>query len=112
MARDSTGWRFEDGAEADSAGVTRVLDAFTPLTAQGVAFASPAQADSADFTRPDRRLILLDAADDTLAALLFDSTSTGFWVRHAGGGTIYHLLRWKVDDIAPADSTLRPSGEE
>lgn len=100
-------WSFADGTPADSAEMARLLREYRTVSAQGNAFASPAQADSAQFDRPDRRLSIVGAGSDTLATLLFDSTDTGYWVRHADGGTVYHLYAWKVDDLTPHDSTLR-----
>jgi hypothetical protein len=77
------------------------------VEAQGSAFATPAEADSADFARPDARVTLFGAEGDTLAALVFDSTAAGYWVRHAQGGTVYRMYGWKVDEILPIDTTLR-----
>jgi hypothetical protein len=107
LARADSVWGFADGTPADSAEVARLLREYGAVSAQASAFATPAQADSADFRRPDRRLTLLAAGTDTLAALVFDSTDAGYWVRHAAGGTVYRLHGWKVDDLTPHDSTLR-----
>lgn len=110
LVRADSVWSFADGGVADSAAVAGLLGEFRTISAQGSAFATPAQADSADFERPDRSLTLLKAGGDTLAALVFDSTETGYWVRHAAGGTVYRLYGWKADDLTPRDSTLRPAG--
>lgn len=110
--RDTTSWQFADGTPVDSAAVARLLEGYRSLTAQGSAFATPAQVDSADFTRPDRSVTLIDQGGDTLLGLVFDSTESGFWVRRADGGTVFELFRWKGDEIAPADSVLRVSDEE
>jgi hypothetical protein len=107
LARVDSVWGFADGTTADSAEVARLLREYGTVSAQASAFATPTQADSADFGRPDRRLTLLAAGSDTLAALVFDSTDAGYWVRHAAGGTVYRLHGWKVDDLTPHDSTLR-----
>lgn len=107
LTRDSTRWVLDDGAQADSARAVRMLGGFSSLAATGAAFATPAQVDSADFDRPDRSVTVLNDAGDTLAALVFDSTSSGFWTRARDGGTVYLLYKWKVDDIAPADSVIR-----
>jgi hypothetical protein len=107
LARADSVWGFADGTAADSAEVARLLREYRTISAQASAFATPAEADSADFRPPDRRLTLLAAGSDTLAALVFDSTDAGYWVRHAGGGTVYRLHGWKVDDLTPHDSTLR-----
>ncbi len=107
VIRGDSAWTFEDGTPADSLITRRIAESFNPLTAQGTAFATPAQVDSADFARPDRRLTLRNGLGDTLVSLLFDSTDTGYWVRHARGGTVFQLYRWKGDEITPADSLLR-----
>ncbi len=104
VQRDSV-WRYSTGAAADSAAVRRMLDQYSPLDASG--FATEQQADSADFERPDRIVTMLSQSGDTLAALVFDSTAAAFWVRMAPGGTVYRLLQWKVNQMMPADSTLR-----
>jgi hypothetical protein len=46
-------------------------------------------------------------AGDTLAALVFDSTEAGYWVRYAAGGIVYRMYGWGVDDIVPAPSRLQ-----
>ena len=112
LVRGDSTWTFADGAPTDSAAVAKLLGEFASLTAQGNAFATPAEADSTDFSRPDRRLTLFGERGDTLAALVFDSTASTFWVRHLDGETIYRLYQWKVDDLTPADSTLRKSEAE
>jgi hypothetical protein len=108
LVRADDGWGFADGAAADSTAMEALLRQFSDISAQGSAFATPAQADSADFGRPDRSLTLLGEGGDTLAALVFDSTDAGYWVQRSAGGTVYRLYAWKVDDITPHDSTLRP----
>ena len=112
LVRGDSAWTFSDGAATDSAAVARLLGEFTSLTAQGNAFATPAEADSTDFSQPDRLLTLFTAGGDTLAALVFDSTASTFWVRHLDGETIYRLYQWKVDALTPVDSTLRKREEE
>ncbi len=106
LARGEAGWTL-DGAAADTAAVEDLLREYRNVEAQGSAFATPAEADSADFARPDARVTLFGAEGDTLAALVFDSTAAGYWVRHAQGGTVYRMYGWRVDDILPTDSTLR-----
>ncbi|MFQ5702655.1 MAG: DUF4340 domain-containing protein [Gemmatimonadales bacterium] len=90
---------------ADSAAVRRLLGQYDSLQANG--FATEQQADSLDFARPVRTIALLGSGGDTLAHLVFDSTSSAFWVRKASGGTIYKILSWKADQLVPKDSTLR-----
>lgn len=107
LERADGGWRFAAAGAADSAEVARLLSGFRSLTAQGASFATDEEAARTDFARPDRRVTLLGATGDTLAALTFDSTATGFWVRRLSGGPVYHLFTWRVDELAPADSVLR-----
>jgi hypothetical protein len=107
LVRADSAWTFADGTPTDSAAVTRLLDEVRSLSAQGTGFATPAQADSADFRRPDRRLTLLDAGGQTVATLAFDSTASQFWVLRDGTETVYQLYRWKVEEVTPADSVLR-----
>ncbi|NIN51104.1 MAG: DUF4340 domain-containing protein [Gemmatimonadales bacterium] len=111
IERAAEGWTFTDGGQTDSAAVSKLLGGFRDLVAQGAAFAAPEQVDSTDFVRPDRRVTLFGGQADTLAALVFDSTEAAYWVRHAAGGIIYRLYSWKVDDLAPADSSLRKKEE-
>jgi hypothetical protein len=96
LVRADGTWSFDDGAPVDSARVAR-----------GAAFATPEQASAADFDRPERRVDVTGPNRSALASLAFDSTETGFWVRRAGGETVYQLNRWRVDDLTPADSSLR-----
>jgi hypothetical protein len=107
LERGDTGWTFADGTMPDPTRVRRLLSALGRVEAQGTAFATPAEADSADFVTPDRRLTVLGVAGDTLAALVFDSTEAGYWVRYAAGGIVYRMYGWGVDDIVPAPSRLQ-----
>jgi hypothetical protein len=101
--RDST-WVI-GSAPADSAAVGRVLSALSDLAAAG--FASDSLAGQLDFARPDRRLLALNARGDTLLALLVDSAASGIWVRRGTGPTVFRLDAWRLDQLMPADSTLR-----
>jgi hypothetical protein len=107
VQRDSV-WRYSTGAAADSAAVRRMLGQYSPLDASG--FATEQQVDSADFESPDRSVTMLSQTGDTLAALVFDSTAAAFWARMSPEGTVYRLLQWKVNQMMPADSTLRQRG--
>jgi hypothetical protein len=111
-AQDSV-WVFTKGEPTDSLAVARFRDKFNPLLAQGAMFATPAQVDSTDFAAPDRELILLGAEGDTLSHLLFDETASGagFWVRYASGGTVYHILTYKGNEIVPLDNTFRAKAD-
>jgi len=103
LERADSGWTI--GARpADSAAVSRMLRGLGDLTAIG--FATPAKADSLDFTRPSRRLTVLGRAGDTLLALAVDSAADGYWVRRAGNPAVFRLDFWRVDELIPTDSTL------
>jgi hypothetical protein len=105
VSRDGKGWNLNPGGRADSSAVSALLTDYGDVQAAG--FASAAQADSANFTRPDRRIALLRADGSPLLSLAFDSTANGFWVRATGDSTVYRLDTWSVDRLAPADSTLK-----
>ena len=112
LARGDSAWTFADGVETDSAAVQRLLGEFSLLEAQGSGFPSPEQLDSLNFDAPERRLSLFDAGGASLAALLFDSSGSNFWVREADGETVFQLFQWKANNLTPADSTLRREGQE
>jgi hypothetical protein len=98
------GWRFAAGAKADSGAVRRMLEQYRNFQAGG--FPTKAQEDSIHFTRPTRRLTLVGRSAP-LADLMFDSTSSWWWVRKAEGGTVYRLESWRLNQLFPADSMLR-----
>jgi hypothetical protein len=105
VRRDGKGWNLAPGVRADSSAISALLTDYGDVQAAG--FASAAQADSASFTRPDRRIALLRADGTPLLNLTFDSTANGFWVRATGDSTVYRMDAWSVDRLAPADSTLK-----
>jgi hypothetical protein len=105
LAREATGWALTPGGPADTAAAAQLRQAFGEVDAAG--FASAAQADSARFDRPERRVTVLRADGTALLRLAFDSTAQGFWVRADSGATIYRMDGWAVDRLAPPDSTLR-----
>ncbi len=104
LRRGDAGWRFATGATADSGAVRRMLEQYRTL--QGGGFPTPAQEDSLDFRWPNRR-ITLAGRSGPLAALVFDSTASWWYVRHADGGTVYRVESWRLDQLFPADSSLR-----
>jgi hypothetical protein len=110
LRRDGSGWTLAPGGRADSAAVAELLSSYREVEAAG--FATPAQADSAQFARPDRRVALLRADGTSLLTLAFDSTATGYWVRTSEDSTVYRMDTWSVDQLTPADSALRgkPAG--
>jgi Domain of unknown function (DUF4340) len=105
LRRSAGRWSLAPGGAADSAAVASLLGAYRAIEAAG--FASAAQADSAHFARPDRRVRLLRPDGTPLLGLLFDSTASGFWVRPDTAETVYKVESWTADHLAPPDSTLR-----
>ena len=105
LRRAGKGWSLSTGGTVDSSRVTDLLAAYRTLDATG--FASPAQADSAHFAKPDRRARLLRKDGTPIVGLLFDSTATGFWVRPDTGNTIYKVDSYTADRLTPADSGLK-----
>jgi hypothetical protein len=103
--RDSTGWKLTPGGRADSSAVAELLGSYRQVDA--AAFASEAQADSANFARAERRASLLRADGTPLVALAFDSTANGFWVRAGEDSVVYRVDTWSADRLVPADSTLK-----
>lgn len=112
LQRSEKGWLLSTGGKADSARAQDLVAAYGAVDASG--FATPAQADSARFARPDRRTRLLRKDGTPILTLLFDSTAAGFWVRPDTGKTIYKLESWTADRLAPAESGLRakPAGKK
>jgi hypothetical protein len=108
LTRQTDGrWAIGDEV-ADSATAERLLTRYRPLEAAG--FASATQLDSIDLISPDREVMLLGATGDTLAAMVFDSTDAGYWVRRVDGQTVYQLPHNRVDQLMPEVSTFRPTG--
>jgi hypothetical protein len=105
LRRAGTGWTLSPGGAADSASAAALVAAYHAVEASG--FASAAQADSAQFGRPDRRTRLLRKDGTPLLTLLMDSTAAGFWIRPDSGTTIYKIDSFTADRLAPADSALR-----
>jgi Domain of unknown function (DUF4340) len=96
-----------DGREADRDEVTRILDQFRKLNATG--FPDAAQQDSVRFDPADRRAVLRDAADHVLLDIALDSMVGGFWARRTGDSVVYRLDTFRVNQMTPADSTVRIS---
>src|SRR5215213_6676562 len=105
LLRNEKSWKLTTGAAADSAKMGDLLTAYSSVDATG--FASPAQADSARFGQPDRRVRLLRKDGTPILTLLFDSTAAGFWVRPDTSKTIYRVESWTADRLAPPDTALR-----
>ena len=105
LVRSEKSWKLASGALADSTKMGGLLTAYSSVDATG--FASPAQADSAHFGQPDRRVRLVRKNGTPLLTLLFDSTAAGFWVRPDTSKAIYRIESWTADRLAPADTALR-----
>jgi len=105
LVRSDGGWTV-DGRATDSTRVQRLVDGIATWEVPPTGFATAAQADSADFRRPERELRLLSLSGAELAAVAFDSTDGAFWARRAGDDTVYRIYSWKVNDLTPADTSL------
>jgi hypothetical protein len=109
LKRDGKAWTLGAGGKADSAAVAGLLGALSQIDAAG--FANGAQADSAKFSPPDRRVRVLRRDGKSLLTLVFDSAASGFWVRPDTGSTIYRLEPWTTDRLTPADTSVKVKGE-
>ena len=105
LRHSGAAWTLAPGGAADSVAVAELLSSFAQVEAAG--FATPAQADSAQLARPDRRVALFRKDGSALLTLAFDSTATGFWVRAGEDSTVYRMDTWSADRLTPADTTLR-----
>jgi uncharacterized protein DUF4340 len=110
LRRSGRTWTI-NGRAADSVAVHRYLDRLKSITAAG--FATPKEVDSTKTLRPKRRLSVRGSGG-LLLSLTFDSTATGFVVRHLGGvggegTTVYRMNTWDVDGVTPASRSLEPT---
>jgi hypothetical protein len=105
LRRSGSSWTLSPGGAADSSRAADLASAYGSVMADG--FATEAQADSARFTRPDRKTQVLRKDGTPIVALLFDSTKGGFWAKADTGHTVYRIETWTADRLAPADSTVR-----
>jgi hypothetical protein len=106
LERKGTQWSLSTGGTVDTGRVAMLLGGYKTIEAGG--FATPAQADSARFNPPARRLRLVRKDGSPLLTLLFDSTAAGMRVKSDTGKTIYTMDAYVADQLAPADSSLRP----
>jgi len=110
VRRSGRTWTI-NGRAADSVAVHRYLDRLKSIAAAG--FATPKEVDSTKTLRPQRRLSVRGSGG-LLLSLTFDSTATGFVVRHLGGvggegTTVYRMNTWDVDGVTPASRSLEPA---
>jgi uncharacterized protein DUF4340 len=112
LRRTGKTWALSVG-KVDSAAVARYLERLRAIMAQG--FVAPHEADSVRAARAKtRRLLVRGARGDVLLSLAFDSTTTGYLVRHLAGvggegATIYRMNSWDVDGVTPASRSLSPT---
>jgi Domain of unknown function (DUF4340) len=104
LRRSGTAWQFTSGKRADSSAVSTLLGDFRDVRATG--FATRAQSDSLDFSKPQRRSRLLSKSSRVLADLVFDSTAAGTWVRADSGGPAFKLDAWLWGRLSPPESTF------
>lgn len=104
LERADKRWKLSRGT-ADSARAAELAGAFRDVEATG--FASPAEAGSAKFSRPDRAVTLGRKDGTPIVRLVFDSTKNGFWVKTDTGQTVYRIEDYTADQLAPADSAVR-----
>jgi hypothetical protein len=100
-----------NGRAVDSLAIHRYLDRLKSIAAAG--FATPKEVDSTKALQPKRRLSVR-GAHALVLSLAFDSTPTGFVVRHLGGvggegATVYRMNTWDVDAVTPASRSLEPA---
>jgi hypothetical protein len=107
VRRVGTTW-VVNGAATDSAAVAQYLGRVRTITAAG--FATAREVDSTRALRPSRRLTVR-GRQGVLLTLAFDSTPSGFVVRHLAGvggegATVYRMNVWDVDGVTPASRAL------
>lgn len=105
VTRAPAGWRLSSGAAADSSSVANYLAAFHDLQASG--FATRAQQDSLRFDKPRGTVRVTGRRGARLAAFAMDSIGGGVFIRADTGGVAYRIESWTLNQIAPAESTLR-----
>ena len=106
LRRAGPTWSLSTGGPVDSSRVAMLLGTYRTIEAGG--FATAAQADSARFNPPDRRLRLVRKDGSPMLTLLFDSTAAGMRVKSDTGKMVYTMDAYTADQLAPADSSLRP----
>jgi hypothetical protein len=106
LERKGAQWSLSTGGTVDSSRAAMLLSSYKTIEAGG--FVTAAQADSAHFNPPDRRLRLIRKDGTPLLTLLFDSTAAGMRVKSDTGNTVYTIDAYVADQLTPADSSLRP----
>jgi hypothetical protein len=112
LRRQNKEWVFQSGRAGDSTAVANLLSRYREIKAAG--FGTKAQLDSLRFDRPRRSARLLDQRGKPILGLVFDSISSGTWVRRSEdqtgrntSGEVYRIDDWTADQLTPPDSTLR-----
>lgn len=102
LDRGPAGWRM-DGSAADSAAVTRLLDAL-----QGTTSAVGFSPDTVTLGETDRELTLLDLEGDTLSSLRFHERGErrSFHVTRRGDGAVLRLGPTAADRLVPGPEDL------
>lgn len=103
LTRGDSTWTLGDGSPADSAAVARLIERYRSIRATGFA----AESDTVDLDRPDMTIALRDRGGSPMLSLVFDSVASGYWVRPSNDSTVFRIANWGVNQLAPADSTLR-----
>lgn len=106
VERDGSGWTV-DGEPADSAAVRRLVGGLASIRASGF------PPDTATLEAPSHRLVVTDAAGDTLLslALLREEDAFRARARTAAGPTLYEVSGSLVDRLAPDPAGLRGSSD-
>ncbi len=110
LSRSGKAWVL-NGRGTDSAAVARYIDRLKTITAAG--FAGPKDSADTKVIRSARHLVVRGARG-VLVSLAFDSTASGFLVRHLAGqggevATVYRMNAWDVDGLTPASRSLLPT---
>ena len=97
---------LSSGKPADSSAVVDLLGTFKDLRASG--FASKAERDSLDFTKPTATVHLGSKSGAALLDLALDSAASGQWARAAGNSQVFKMDSWAWGHMVPAEATLAP----
>lgn len=105
LSRSGTAWSFATGGLADSTKVARWLAVVRELRA--TSFPTPAQADSAKFSPPERSVRLYGLTGEPIASVALDSIASTFVMRVNDQADLYTLDPQMTSLVAPAESTFK-----